>query len=125
MATILVVDDEVLIRSLVQRVLERRGHTVVTCATAPEALAQAGPFDLLLVDLVLPEMNGHELTLALRRKWPKLPVILMSGYLAQDSLVPDAPAMFLQKPMLPGAILGAVDRLLQNSEFRIQNSEGA
>src|SRR6476660_5591921 len=119
MATILVVDDEGLIRRLVQRVLERRSHTVVTCSTAAEALAQPGPFDLLLVDLVLPEMNGSELTNSLRHKWPDLPVILMSGYLAQEHLLPAPPAVFLQKPMLPGAILETVDKLLEAQARRV------
>ena len=112
MPTIFVVDDEELIRSLVQRVLERRGYSVVTCPTAEAALHEPGPFDLLLVDLVLPEMDGRELTNALRLRWPQLPVILMSGYLAEDAPLPPPPAIFLQKPMLPGAVVEAVEKLL-------------
>lgn len=112
MPTILVVDDEEAIRQLVQRVLERRGHKVVACGTAAEALAGSGPFDLLLVDLILPETNGRLLADALRERWPKLPVVLMSGYLSQQDLMPAPPASFLQKPMLPSAIVAEVERLL-------------
>lgn len=112
MGTILVVDDEESIRSLVKRVLERRGHRVIACQTAAEALAEPGPFDLLLVDLVLPEVNGRELADALRARWPSLPIILMSGYLAQDGLVPEPPAIFLQKPMLPSVVVETVERML-------------
>ena len=116
MPSILVVDDEDLIRSLVQRVLERRGYTVVACQTAEEALAQTAPFDLLLVDLILPEMDGRELAQALRLRWPNLPVVLMSGYLSSDTELPAPPALFLQKPMLPGAVIGAVDGLLNQTQ---------
>jgi two-component system cell cycle sensor histidine kinase/response regulator CckA len=113
---ILVVDDEELIRGLVQRVLERRGYTVVACHTAAEALAQSKPFDLLLVDLILPEMVGRELAETLRLRCPGLPVVLMSGYLPADIEMLPPPALFLQKPMLPGAVIDAVEALLAPSE---------
>lgn len=112
MPCILVIDDEELIRGLVQRVLERRGYTVVSCPTAAEALAQTQPFDLLLVDLVLPEMDGRALAEVLRLRCPGLPVVLMSGYLPTDLEMLPPPARFLQKPMLPGAVIAAVEELL-------------
>ena len=111
MPTILVVDDEEAICRLLQRVLEKCGHRVITCQTAAEALS-AGPVDLLLVDLILPEVNGSQLADKLRERWPKLPVVLMSGYLAEQVALPDPPSSFLQKPMLPSAIVTEVERLL-------------
>lgn len=117
MASILVVDDEEAIRTLVRRVLERRGHHVVACATAFDAVAETGPFNLLLVDLILPGVNGLAVTEVLRQRWPGLPVVLMSGYLAQETLLPKPPALFLQKPMMPAAVIEAVERMLSgNSE---------
>jgi CheY-like chemotaxis protein len=112
MATILVVDDEEPIRQLVTRVLEKKGHTVISFGTAREALAVTTPIDLLLVDFILPELNGRDLTEALRKRRADLPVILMSGYLPQRNLLPDQPSIFLQKPMLPSAVVQAVDNLL-------------
>jgi CheY-like chemotaxis protein len=113
MSTILVVDDEQPIRELVTRVLERRGHRVIACSNAASALEAAGPVDLLLVDLVLPEVNGRELAETLRKRWPNLPVILMSGYLSEEELMPPPPSSFLQKPMLPSAVVQAIEALLK------------
>lgn len=114
MATILVVDDEAPIRQLVSRVLERRGYRVVACQNAAEAQAVSEPIDVLVVDLILPEVNGRELTDALRRRQPTLPVVLMSGYLSQRELMPGPPSVFLQKPMMPSAVVEAVETLLRD-----------
>jgi len=112
MATIMVVDDERAIRLLVARVLERDGHRVISCSGADEALAEAGPIDLLIVDHVLTGMNGRRLGEALRAKWPGLPIILMSGYLGERELMPEPPSIFLQKPMMPSAVVEAVKKIL-------------
>ena len=112
MFTILIVDDEQSIRELAARILGRRGHKVVACSSAAEALAVDQSIDVLLVDFILPEVNGQELATALRKRWPRLPVVLMSGYLAERELMPDPPSFFLQKPMLPAAIIQAVESLL-------------
>jgi hypothetical protein len=117
MSTILVVDDEQAIREIVTRVLERNGHRVIACPTAACAQQTAGPIDLLLVDLVLPDVNGRDLAEALRKQWPNLPVLLMSGYLAEQGLMPAAPSAFLQKPMLPSAVVQAVNTLLRTPGF--------
>jgi DNA-binding NtrC family response regulator len=112
MATILLVDDEQPIRQLVARVLERKGHRVIACENASEALAVTEPFDLLVVDLVLPEMNGRDLTEKLRERLPRLPVVLMSGFLSQREMMPGPPSTFLQKPMMPADVVDAVEKLL-------------
>jgi CheY-like chemotaxis protein len=112
MATILVIDDERAIRLLVTRALERGGHTVIACGSAEEAKAVPGPVDLVIADLMLPGLSGRQLTDVLRVKWPKLPVILMSGYLSDPTTLPPPPAMFLQKPMPPSAVVEAVANLL-------------
>lgn len=114
MTTILVVDDEPSIRDLVARVLERAGYRVIACAGAAQAIAAAPEADLLLVDLILPEINGRDLTEQLRLIRPDLPVVLMSGYPPPHThLTPSLPSSFLQKPMLPAAIVQEVRKLLQ------------
>jgi CheY-like chemotaxis protein len=112
MATILVVDDEPPIRQLVGRILERKGHRVIACGDATSALAVTEAVDLLLVDFVLPDLNGRELTNRLRELRPDLPVILMSGYLPDPDLAPPPPSIFLQKPMRPSLITETVDQML-------------
>jgi len=115
MATILVVDDEPPIRQLVARILERKGHRVIACGDAASALDITDVVDLLVVDFVLPDLNGRDLTARLRERQPGLPVILMSGYLPDPALAPPAPSMFMQKPMRPAAIVEMVDRMLAGS----------
>ena len=116
MATILVVDDEPAIRTLVGRVLERQGHQVVLCSGSVEALATTGPVDLLLADHMLPGMDGLTITEQLRSRWPNLPVVLMSGYPLQPDMMPAPPSAFLQKPMLPGAVVTSVESMLAKDE---------
>lgn len=115
MATILVVDDEPPIRLLVARVLERHGHRAIVCADGAQALAVTDVVDLLLVDFVLPDINGRDLTAQVRERQPGLPVILMSGYLQDPALAPPAPSMFLQKPMRPSKITEMIDQMLAPS----------
>ena len=112
MATILVVDDEPPIRQLVARILERKGHRVIQCGDAASALAVTEAVDLLLVDYVLPDINGRELTAQLRQTRPDLPVILMSGFLPDPELAPPAPSTFMQKPMTPQVVVDTVDQML-------------
>ena len=112
MATILLVDDEPPIRQLVARILERQGHRVISCGDAAEALGVTDVVDLLLVDYVLPDLNGRVLTERLRERQPGLPVILMSGYLPDPELSPPEPSVFLQKPMRPAVIVQTVEQML-------------
>ena len=112
MATILVVDDEPPIRQLVARILERKGHRVIQCGDAASALAVTDAVDLLLVDYVLPDINGRELTAQLRQTRPDLPVILMSGFLPDPELAPPAPSTFMQKPMTPHVVVDTVYQML-------------
>jgi len=116
MTTILVVDDEPAVRTLVGRILERQGHTVILCQGAVDALAAPAPIDLLVVDLILPGMDGQRLTERLRERWPALPVLLMSGYSAEPSDTPSPPSAFLQKPMRPSAVVDAVELLLREAQ---------
>jgi CheY-like chemotaxis protein len=83
-ATILVVDDQDSVRVATRRQLVALGHTVLEASDGPEALGlvrqRAGKLDLVLTDVVMPEMNGTELAAALVGEFPGLPIVLMSGY---------------------------------------------
>jgi two-component system cell cycle sensor histidine kinase/response regulator CckA len=82
--TLLLVEDEAAVRSSVRRLLEWHGYTVLEARNGAEALrvyeAQEGNIDLVLTDVVMPEMGGHELVDQLRARRPDLRVLFMSGY---------------------------------------------
>ena len=120
MPTILVVDDEPQIRALVGRILERQGYKVVLCQGSADALAAPPPIDLLLVDLMIPEVNGHQIAEQMRARWPNLPVLMMSGYPPEYGATLGPPSAFLQKPMLPAAVVEAVEKLLGRDTRRLR-----
>jgi CheY-like chemotaxis protein len=117
--TILLVEDEVSVRRLVERVLRPLGYTVLVASSGMEALALAedhvGVIDLLLTDLVLPGMDGCELTKRLVSARPKLKVMYMSGYSAEVGLrlgTDGAPAAFIEKPFTLAEFLRRVRGVL-------------
>jgi PAS domain S-box-containing protein len=118
--TILLVEDEHVVRNLVREVLEHHGYAVEAPETATDALALAGSgleFDLLLTDVVMPDMNGWELAAVLRATRPTLPVVYVSGY-ADDVIPPNAfraEERFLQKPFELSALAAAVREAFDES----------
>ncbi len=80
--TILLVDDEARLADVTAVALEELGYHVLTAASGAEALAllDGEPVDLLLTDLRMPGLSGHELMLAARRLRPQLPVVVMTAY---------------------------------------------
>jgi two-component system, cell cycle sensor histidine kinase and response regulator CckA len=103
--TLLLVEDEAAVRSSVRRLLEWHGYTVLEARNGAEALrvyeAHAEDIDLVLTDVVMPEMGGHELIERLRQRHPELRVLFMSGYaeraLTSDGSIP-AGTGYLEKP---------------------------
>jgi CheY-like chemotaxis protein len=86
-ARILIAEDEEPVRALVTRALAEEGHSVVAAVDGIEALdmiqREDGTFDLLLADIKMPGMDGIALALAVARDYPKLPILLMTGYADQ------------------------------------------
>jgi PAS domain S-box-containing protein len=121
--TILVVEDEDSLRTLVTRILGGLGYTVVTAATAAEALEILGEseraFDLLLTDVVLPGgMQGSDLARRLLSSRPELPVLYMSGY-TRDAIVHagrlDEGVNYLEKPFTPETLARMVRTVLDQA----------
>jgi signal transduction histidine kinase len=117
--TILLVEDERDVRSLVRLVLQERGYRVVE-ATGPRqalqlALDAATPIDLLLTDVIMPQMTGRILADLVTAKRPTLPVLFMSGY-ADNAVVEhgvlQAGRAYLQKPFTPAQLARVVRRVL-------------
>jgi len=81
MARILVIDDEDIVRHMLRTVLELQGYEVIEAKHGKEALQlqQISPPELVITDILMPENDGIEVILALRRQAPKLKVIAMSG----------------------------------------------
>ena len=103
--TILIVEDESAILNLARRILERQGYNVLTASTPGEAIRLArehsGQIHLLLTDVIMPEMNGRDLSKALLSLYPDIKRIFMSGYTASviaHQGVLDENVNFIQKP---------------------------
>jgi two-component system, cell cycle sensor histidine kinase and response regulator CckA len=111
--TVLVVDDEEVMRALLIRTMEFEHYRVYSAADGVEALAvleQNSPIDLVIADVSMPRMDGRELALELARRQPRLPVVLISGvYLHGGS---DLPGPVLPKPFTPMALAARVREVL-------------
>ena len=118
---ILVVDDQEGVRALLRRELTERGHTVLEAGDGGEALhlvrRRNGAVDLILSDVVMPQMNGTELATHIAVEFPDVPVILMSAFTPAgvarvgigESLVP-----VLQKPFEPTQLAELVQLALEH-----------
>jgi PAS domain S-box-containing protein len=115
--TILVVEDQHEVRQIARAALERHGYTVHTAANGREAIeiAAAHSFQLLVTDMVMPEMSGQEVARRLAEQAPEMPVLFMSGY-AESSMVLNRElgeeVRFLQKPFTPWQLLSKVREAL-------------
>jgi CheY-like chemotaxis protein len=116
--TVLVVDDETMVREVSRAMLERLGHSVLEACDGLEALEVFGrrqdEVACVLLDLTMPRMDGLAALVELRRLKPEIGIILTSGYSEQEAVrrvtgpVPDA---FLQKPFRFEELVNALGRL--------------
>lgn len=117
--TILVVEDEEIVRELVCEVLDQQGYHVLCAGNGHEALKMAdeysGRIDLLLTDVIMPQMNGHELAALLVARRPGLKVLYVSGYSDNDighHGVLDAEVELLEKPFSPLTLAQKIREML-------------
>ena len=119
--TILLVEDESSVLSLTQTLLKKMGYTVISANGPTEALQRArdyaGDIDLLLTDVVMPEMSGRDLWQRLAQENPKLKVLFMSGYtaniIAHHGMI-DTNIHFLQKPFTKNDLTEKVREVLSS-----------
>ena len=111
MPSILIVDDEAAIRSLLEVAFQRAGYDVRTAPGGPEAVAlcAAESFDAVLSDVAMPQMSGHELARWISERHPRTRMVLMSGFdLGCQDCPTAAPCRFLPKPFRLGEVLSMV-----------------
>ena len=114
---ILVVDDDEPVRTMLARLLRTEGYTVVHAASAHDAhrqLAEAQPA-LVISDIVMPGESGIELRRQMAKRWPELPVILISGYSAEgpaEFAARTPHTSFVQKPFAADQLLALVRDIL-------------
>jgi DNA-binding NtrC family response regulator len=117
---ILLVEDDPASSRAMSLALKTASHDVINADDGTEAveLLYKHDFELVITDLVMPNLNGLNLINTIRLKWPRMPLILMSGYLAKDAgkAIIDQTAAYLQKPVNPTALVMAVERVLSKSK---------
>jgi len=121
--TILLVEDQPAILKLCKSMLERNGYAVLTAESPAEALRKEanykGTLDLLLTDVIMPEMNGSELSRQLQALRPELKTLFMSGYtddvIIHNTLL-DSGVNFIQKPFTMKSLITIVDTILNPDE---------
>ncbi|HEU4829261.1 MAG TPA: response regulator [Gemmatimonadales bacterium] len=115
-ARILVVDDEMIVRNWIARLLQEQGYVVEIATDGAEALriARDSPqgFDLVVTDVRMPQMDGWQLGRRVREHWPGLPVLYVSGYDVHQSA--PGPHAFLRKPFESDDLLRRVAELLRD-----------
>ena len=116
---ILIAEVDTAVREFASRALVNAGHEVIAAADGLQALEalENDEFDLLLSDIVMPELDGIALALKVSRGWPDLPILLMTGYAAErhrahnlDALIHDV----ISKPFTLQQIYDAAEKVLDS-----------
>jgi PAS domain S-box-containing protein len=120
--TVLLVEDEAQVRAAARRILERAGYRVLEARTGAEAIrrfvAQAAVIDVIVTDVVMPEMSGRELVARARAFRPGVPALFLSGYtdaMALQAQLLESRSSFLQKPFTPETLTRKVREVLDAS----------
>jgi DNA-binding response OmpR family regulator len=128
-ASILVVDDEDTIRTIITDALTQHGHNVQSAATSEQALrlCETTAFDLVLLDLKIPgAMDGLDLLKMIRRRLPQTVVIMLTGYGTLDSAITALRAGafdYLTKPVSTAQIVESVERGLEKHREELRRQE--
>jgi CheY-like chemotaxis protein len=117
--TVLLVEDDALVRRLHASILQRNGYHVLEAENGADALLESAKvaqgIDLLLTDVVMPRLNGRQLAEQLRAQQPTLKVLYVSGY-TRDSVIHhgllEPGIAFVQKPIAPNSLLRTIRELL-------------
>lgn len=113
---VLVADDDVLVRNLIQAVLTRSGYSVLMAADGEEALdlsrRYVGNIDLLLSDVTMPRIDGFRLAEMIREERPDTRALLISGRISSEIVAKNATFDFLHKPFVPEQLKTKLSQIL-------------
>ena len=130
MATILLIDDDELLRGALVQSLINAGHKVIEAQDGLEGveLARTTSVDIVITDLVMPVQEGVETIMTLRRERPRLPIIAMSGGVTHSKLYLDIAGKIgakrmLPKPFTPRALIALVEQVLAEEAQRDAGGE--
>ena len=119
--TVFLVEDDPVIRSLNQQILQSKGYRVLTASNGIEAIekanAHSGKIDLLAIDVVMPKMDGYQAALKMCQIFPDMRVLYVSGYTKDVTMehgVPGTGLNFMQKPFSPDQLLNRVREILDS-----------
>ena len=123
--TVLVVDDEPGVCRSVEKILSRKDYHVAKAlcvASALDTLEAGTDFDLVIADLMMPQVGGMELLKIVKDRWPATPVLMITGYASIASAVEATKlgaAAYLPKPFTPDELDQAVGRILNESHSEV------
>ena len=125
---ILIIDDEASLRQTMARILLRAGFEVTTVATGSESFTVLNehPFDLIYLDIRLPDVNGLEVLKTIRAQFPELPIILFT---AQPDLHSAVEALrsgatdYLMKPLKPETVIERTQRVIEEQKKKKKNED--
>ena len=115
---ILVVDDDAIVIKSCRRILEAEGFEVTTVPGADEALEKIKyvEFDLLLMDVKMPKHDGIFLMREIKKNWPDIPIMVMSGYPTPETIADVlklGATQFIPKPFRPDELVKSVRQIIQ------------
>jgi len=128
-ATILVVDDEEVVRRGFQRVLANRCRQVETVGTGEQALEamENQPYDIVLLDLRMPGMDGMSILKTMKTRWPEGEVIMITGYPSIDTAreaIRLGACDYLAKPLAPGEVIEAANNAIERKHWTLRREDG-
>jgi DNA-binding response OmpR family regulator len=127
---ILVVDDDAIVIRSCKRILQAEGFEVSAVPSADSALEtmKTSDFDLLLIDVKMPKRDGMYLMREIKKNWPEIPTIIMSGYPTPETIAEVlglGANLFIPKPFRPDELMKAVRQVLKSIPPRKSFPTGA
>jgi len=121
MKHILIIDDEEIIRMSCERALQASGFSTASAPGGTEGLAmlEKGKYDVVLLDLKMPDMDGMEVLNKIKSSWADVHVIMISGYSTVDTAVQAlrrGAVNFIQKPFSPDTIISAINEVIDKPD---------
>jgi len=120
------VDDEESVSFFLKRLLVLEGFSVLTASNGQEAVetykANSNNIDLILMDVVMPVMNGVEAVAKIKRFDPSVPVLLMSAY-DKDTFEDISQMHFIRKPMMPQDLINTINGLFVESRCEVTSKQ--